>query len=127
MYLCYCLERIGGRGPITYVGCTNNFDRRIRQHNAEIKGGAKCTTKACAAGAKWHPIYFARGFIDNHEALSFEWWWKHESRKIKGNPREKRLASLNKLLGLPRFAHIVKDESSNSTIADQTFGRVAFM
>ena len=27
----------------TYLGITNNFKRRLRQHNGEIKGGAKYT------------------------------------------------------------------------------------
>ena len=28
----------------TYLGVTNNINRRIRQHNCEIKGGAKYTS-----------------------------------------------------------------------------------
>ena len=28
----------------TYVGITNNSTRRLRQHNSEIKGGARYTT-----------------------------------------------------------------------------------
>jgi len=119
-YICYCLKRVGGCGAHTYVGCTNNFQRRIRQHNAEIKGGAVITTRACLRGARWVPILFARGFVDNHEALSFEWWWKRESRKIRGEAREKRLQALNVLLRRPRFAHIVKEEheGANPTLED---------
>lgn len=117
MYICYCLTRVGeSSGPLTYIGCTNNFARRIRQHNTEIKGGAKCTTRACAQGAKWHPFLFAKGFTDNHEALSFEWWWKWESRKIVAPPHEKRLRALEVLLKKPRFAHIVKDEVAGAPI-----------
>ena len=42
MYLVYilkskCCEK-------TYVGMTNDFFHRLRQHNGEIKGGAKYTT-----------------------------------------------------------------------------------
>lgn len=121
MYLCYCLvqrqvvegRRAAGRAA-TYVGCTNNFARRIRQHNGEIVGGARCTTRACAAGAVWVPLVFARGFVDNHEALSFEWHWKRASRRIKAAPQQKRLRALDELLARPRFAHIRRDAPSNS-------------
>ena len=40
-YICYILKC----GNYTYNGCTNNFKRRIRQHNGEIVGGAKCTSR----------------------------------------------------------------------------------
>lgn len=109
-YLCYCLQKYGGtgKGPLTYVGCTNNFSRRIRQHNAEIKGGAKCTTNACKSGSKWHPIVFALGFTTKNEALSFEWHWKFESRKIKGQAQEKRFLALDIVLSKERFSDIKK-------------------
>ena len=124
MYICYCLLRVGGNsGPLTYVGCTNNFPRRIRQHNSEIKGGAICTTRACNQGAKWHPILFAKGFTDNKEALSFEWWWKFESRKISAPAQEKRLRALDVLLKKTRFSHIVKDEVASPPVEDHNAQR----
>ena len=36
----------------TYLGITNNIRRRWRQHNGEIKGGAKATTALLGYG-KW--------------------------------------------------------------------------
>lgn len=114
-YICYCLKRTenGYKGPKTYVGCTNNFERRIRQHNSEIKGGAICTTKACNNGCSWYPILFATGFVSQKEALSFEWHWKFESRKSKGEPSEKRKKGLLVLLDRPRFLHIRVNENSS--------------
>ena len=110
-YICYCLKN--EKGLKTYVGCTNNFTRRIRQHNSEISGGAKFTTKQSKLGFFWKPILFAKGFIDNHEALSFEWHWKYVTRKycknIINNPFEKRLKALNILLQKDRFSHIYKE------------------
>lgn len=50
----------GLHGIRSYVGITNNFERRIRQHRGEIKGGAKYTT-----GSKrgmWLPLYTVTGF-----------------------------------------------------------------
>ncbi|XP_022982644.1 structure-specific endonuclease subunit slx1 isoform X2 [Cucurbita maxima] len=41
---------ISSNPPIkTYVGVTLDFDRRLKQHNGEIKGGAKATR----AGRPW--------------------------------------------------------------------------
>ena len=34
----------------TYLGITNNLKRRIRQHNCEIKGGAKYTSRNLCNG-----------------------------------------------------------------------------
>ena len=42
MYLVYILKSDNK----SYVGMTNDFFRRIRQHNKEIKGGAKYTSKS---------------------------------------------------------------------------------
>ena len=56
----------------TYVGYTVNFQRRLRQHNREIKGGAKAT-----AGRKWRMILQITGLPDKHHALSLEWHLKH--------------------------------------------------
>ena len=101
------------KGPLTYVGCTNNFTRRLRQHNGEIKGGAKCTTSASKQGCVWSPILFAKGFATKNEALSFEWHWKNESRRIKYESAvNKRRKALILLLSNPRFSHIYKDENS---------------
>lgn len=55
----------------TYVGYTVNFARRLRQHNREIKGGAKST-----AGRKWQMILQITGLPDKHHALSLEWHLK---------------------------------------------------
>ena len=46
MYLVYIIKSDNK----SYVGMTNNFDRRIRQHNKEIKGGARYTSKGLGGG-----------------------------------------------------------------------------
>ena len=46
---CYVLKNTKGnsKSNAVYVGYTNRPDRRIRQHNGEISGGAKYTTRRC--------------------------------------------------------------------------------
>ena len=41
MYLVYLIKC----DNLSYIGMTNDFTHRIRQHNQEIKGGAKYTKK----------------------------------------------------------------------------------
>ena len=42
-YYCYFLYNVSNKK--NYIGITNNVTRRLRQHNKEIKGGAKYTTR----------------------------------------------------------------------------------
>jgi predicted GIY-YIG superfamily endonuclease len=44
----------------TYAGFSNFFGRRIRQHNCEIKGGSKYTTKF--GNSDWTPLFIVKGF-----------------------------------------------------------------
>jgi structure-specific endonuclease subunit SLX1 len=84
----------------TYVGATIDIDRRLRQHNAEIKGGAKRTTMKVKQGEEWTRECYISGFPSWKCALQFEWRWKQLSRKINGKPLEKRFNALNQLLQL---------------------------
>lgn len=93
MYV-YLLESVMGK---TYVGATVNLDRRLRQHNREISGGAKATS-----GQSWKRVAYVSGFPTWNATLQFEWKWKHLSRRSKGTPIEKRKAALQQLLALDR-------------------------
>jgi len=68
--VCYCIQN--NNKNKTYIGATNNFSKRIRQHNGIISGGAKYTK-----GDFWGPIIHIYGFTDRHQLLRFEWLWKH--------------------------------------------------
>ena len=84
----------------TYVGCTNNFSRRIRQHNGEIVGGAKYTR-----GNSWAPVVLVQGFAsDQRHALQFEWRLKDRRRrgKVGCSGVDRRVTSLHHLLGLEK-------------------------
>ena len=75
MYLVYILKS----DNLSYVGMTNDFFRRFRQHNQEIKGGAKYTKKR----SSWYPICIIDGFETMKEAMQCEWRLK----RGKGGPK----------------------------------------
>jgi predicted GIY-YIG superfamily endonuclease len=97
----YLLESTKGN---TYVGATVDLDRRLRQHNKEIKGGAYATSMKVAQGEVWRRACYVKGFPDWRAALQFEWRWKQLSRKfsIKLPPLERRAAALKLLLAFER-------------------------
>ena len=92
----------------TYIGVTVDLDRRLRQHNAEISGGAKRTTAiSLHRGAKtWRRACYVGGFRGQIEALQFEWWWKHVSRTGGGDPLSRRLLGLQRLLTEEKWQHV---------------------
>jgi putative endonuclease len=80
----------------TYIGMTNNPERRIRQHNGDLVGGARYTTANKGEG-EWQ--YY--GYIDNLDkrmALSIEKKIQIKSRKMKGSPLERRIKAIDSIL-----------------------------
>jgi predicted GIY-YIG superfamily endonuclease len=101
-WYCYLLISTSGN---TYIGATVDPDRRLRQHNKELVGGARRTGQAVASGERWERVCKVAGFPDNHAALQFEWRWKRLScKKIYSSrtPIERRIAGLQELLALDR-------------------------
>jgi len=88
----------------TYVGATIDLDRRLRQHNKEIKGGAHATGAKVMKGEIWVRVCHVKGFPDWSAALQFEWRWKQLSRKLSLNilPLERRLLALKNLVSLEK-------------------------
>jgi predicted GIY-YIG superfamily endonuclease len=88
----------------TYVGATVDLNRRLRQHNGEITGGAKQTTSKVKKGKTWKRVCHVSGFPDWTATLQFEWRWKHISRKFPASlfPLERRMRALKDLLNLPQ-------------------------
>ena len=98
VYLLLCSDNT------TYVGATKNLDKRLRQHNKEIKGGAHITGVKVENGNNWVRACHISGFPNWQSALQFEWRWKQITRKlsIKINPLERRIKALIELLSLDR-------------------------
>jgi len=70
----------------TYIGSTNHFARRLRQHNGFITGGAR-TTKRISHSHRYplFPILIVQGFSKLAYARAFEWRAKH----IRADPRHR--------------------------------------
>ena len=74
----------------TYLGITNNSRRRLRQHNGEIKGGARYTRAFKGKGC-WK-YYLKILNLSKNQALSIERTAKNLRKKAKGQSSiEKRL------------------------------------
>ena len=88
----------------TYVGATVDLNRRLRQHNKEIKGGAHATSIKVSKGEIWNRACHVAGFPDWQSALQFEWRWKQLSRKLSFQlfPLERRMIALKELLNLEK-------------------------
>ena len=83
----------------TYVGATVDVDRRLRQHNKVIQGGAHYTGKWVDRGDTWTRICYVSGFPTWKDALQFEWKWKKISRGIPStNSLQKRLEAITELM-----------------------------
>jgi len=83
-YGCYLLESLSHKN-ITYIGFTVDPRRRLRQHNGEVKGGAR-ESKSCRP---WKMILCVWGLPNHMAAVQFEYAWQHpgESRLVRGSVR----------------------------------------
>jgi structure-specific endonuclease subunit SLX1 len=88
----------------TYVGATVDLERRLRQHNKEITGGAHATGAKVSKGETWTRALHIEGFPNWSAALQFEWRFKQLSRKLPQQmyPLERRIKALKMLLELER-------------------------
>lgn len=75
-FCCYALEDSSHKR--SYTGQTNNFERRLRQHNGELKGGARYTHRK--QKGSWTPLFRVTGFQTLRAVLQFEWAMK--KRKV---------------------------------------------
>lgn len=102
-HFCYVLRNAQGR---SYIGYSVNLERRLRQHNGELVGGARAT----AGKGPW--VFWvtvegreADGFT-KHVALSMEWWLKHPDGKWRGRGNRTPAymqETVAKVLGMEKF------------------------
>lgn len=100
-HVCYILHNCTSN---TYNGYTNNPARRIRQHNGELKGGAKFTR----GKPTWSYLAWVKSAqFTKNTALSFEWSVKyptnHRPRPREYNGAVGRLKGLALALKNPKF------------------------
>ena len=92
-YVCYVISQSGGAR--TYCGATNNLVHRLRQHNGEICGGARYTTRN---GSGWAVHFVIDGFATRQDCLRFEYRMKRVRTPRGLTPCERRDYALQKLL-----------------------------
>ena len=91
---CLCNKLLTHR----YIGKTNDYKRRHRQHNGELVGGARYTRshRPCS------PLFIVHGLTTNKHVLQLEWAIKH--RRVRGHkgPRG-RIRTLERLLSMEQW------------------------
>ena len=73
VYYVYFIKTLDGYPVKTYVGYTNNLNKRLEKHNSNL--GAKSTK-----GYKWEFVY-KKKFYSKSKALSFEYKLKKDKKK----------------------------------------------
>lgn len=109
LHILYILYDTKGR---TYNGYTVNLQRRLRQHNREICGGAKYTTSKVSPMNCWKVLLTITSprLLDKNVALSLEWSIKYPTNK-RPRPRQYstpkgRIESLPHVFNNPKFTHL---------------------
>jgi len=70
---------VSASGSETYVGITTDVERRLEQHNGELPGGARTTTR----GRPWSVGALFGPFESRAEAQSAEW----DVKQLRGSER----------------------------------------
>ena len=73
VYYVYFIKTLDGYPVKTYVGYTNNLNKRLEKHNSNL--GAKSTR-----GYKWEFVY-KKKFYSKSKALSFEYRLKKDRKE----------------------------------------------
>ena len=88
----------------SYTGSTTDVEYRLRQHNMEIKGGARCTRISVLMGKPWRRALHVAGFANDADAREFEEAWKKANKKFDKKPVSlfaRKMLGLRKLIPEP--------------------------
>ena len=100
-FYCYILES-KEKPAYTYIGATTNLERRLKQHNRLLVGGAKATRKST-----WKIACYLTGFNSWKECLACEWRLKHpnfnKSVPPKYNKLEGKVLLIQDVFNSPNF------------------------
>lgn len=128
-HFCYILF---DNNNFTYNGYTNNLERRIRQHNRQIKGGARYTGKKQIETndpCHWKYLLYITSKdprFTNKKALSFEWSIKNPTnrrtrpnRSPLGRIKSLSLVFANKKFSDMKFQLFIHESRFASTIYNE--------
>jgi len=88
----------------TYIGCTNNLKRRLRQHNGEITGGARATQTSRPWSFFGYCYRTGNNIpLNRSQACSLETHWKRASFAVKKTSEKKQITNNKKGKGKGRF------------------------
>lgn len=110
-YYCYVLD--AADCPHTYAGYTVDPARRLRQHNGELAGGARATTRRSSAW-RFAFVVGGAGLDSASTAMSLEWHLKCRHRRPQqqrgggGSPVQRRVQLLATALANPKFARCLE-------------------
>ena len=120
-HFCYILRnRFEPHINRTYNGYTVDLKKRLRQHNQEIKGGAKYTKSF--GNKTWEYIAYIEGIPNYKNALQCEWRIKHPDNKRRRSKKycspEGRIKGLNLVLKTNKWTNnsVIENKDMQLTV-----------
>lgn len=123
-HYCYILQQVEPKGnkSLNYVGYTVNYNRRLRQHNGDIKGGARYTKGKDRGPWEFLAVLHCPSW-NNIRALQHEWLIKHPERRRKEDKRF--YGSLGKVNSLTEICKRIPHEETIEIYVHKNFHEIA--